>query len=66
MQTPVIETESLLPCPFCGGEVEIVRCEEFCCGAKPRIITCQCGAELNGEGDDLIKRWNKRITLDLL
>lgn len=49
---------SLLPCPFCKGEAKIVRCEKFCCGAKPRVIACDCGAELNGEGDELIVRWN--------
>lgn len=39
------------PCPFCGGAVEIVFCDEGCCGARPRWIAClneSCGLECYG------------------
>lgn len=54
----------LLPCPFCGsGDIDIIHCEEDCCGAKPRLIECQCGCELSGNWADdtsAIAAWNRR------
>lgn len=57
---PEIESTDLFACPFCGEKPEVVYCEEECCGAMPRIVVCNCGAELHGEGQDLFRRWNFR------
>ena len=55
----------LKECPFCGStEVEIVHCEEDCCGAKPRWIQCVCGCELGGSwnnDEEAINTWNTRV-----
>lgn len=63
MSTPV-KPIVMLPCPFCGREeVEIVQCEEGCCGAKPRWIQCECGCELGGTWSDdceAVAAWNSR------
>ena len=54
----------LKPCPFCGGEdIEIVHCEEGCCGAKPRLMECKCGCSLwvSAQNDnEAIATWNTR------
>jgi hypothetical protein len=57
--------EKLIPCPFCGkkDKIEITYCDEFCCGARPRWINCDCGCQLYGNwysNDDLINSWNDR------
>lgn len=54
----------LKPCPFCGGsEIEIVYCDQYCCGAKPIWIQCLCGCELAGmwnTDSEAIASWNQR------
>ena len=51
---------SLKPCPFCGStNLEIMYCEEGCCGGKPRAVECTCGGAL--WLDNLID-WNQRTT----
>ncbi len=54
----------LKPCPFCGGvDVEIIHCEDGCCGAKPRLMECKCGCSLwvSANNDkEAIETWNTR------
>ena len=52
--------KKLKPCPFCGGEAHVVRCDEFCCGASIRSVECSgCGAEIWMESYS-VKLWNTR------
>ena len=60
MSEAKLSSNDLLSCPFCGGKPNVVYCDEFCCGAMPRIVECKCGAELHGEDQDLFRRWNAR------
>lgn len=65
----------LLPCPFCGNEVEIHGGVEKWTptfydpdsGGDPYYINCKCGVEFSiGYCDafDLIKRWNTRKPME--
>lgn len=57
--------KQLLPCPFCNSkEIEIVRCEEECCGAKIRYFACNCGCEKwvsdKCSDEQAVIEWNTR------
>jgi len=54
------EEIELKPCPFCMGKPSVAHCEEYCCGAMPRFVYCECGAELHGIGQEVLERWNNR------
>ena len=56
----------LKPCPFCGREdVEMIFCEDGCCGGKPREVACECGCWLESpeafvNEEQMAKAWNTR------
>ena len=55
-------SNELKPCPFCGGEAEIIYCEDSCCHSQMRYIRCpnlDCNAEV-WQDKDSIKAWNNR------
>lgn len=60
------ETQALLPCPFCGGEVSILVAVDSWTGDYDKII-CQgvCDIDFNAYQMELrtsfITRWNTRI-----
>lgn len=60
-------TSKFIPCPFCKGtKIEISHCEEDCCGARPRWISCMCGCELTvtvATDEEAIAQWNERAEL---
>ena len=58
-------SEKLKPCPFCGGEAEIVKCDNlfsilyFYVGCK----TCLARAKSCYESpEDAVRYWNRRAT----
>ena len=57
--------EKLKPCPFCGGEAELVIYGEFS-GLSPDLFCTKCPARMRCREDDtesiekLIKAWNRR------
>lgn len=57
------EKQSLLPCPFCGGNVNISCKNEN----KPEYyITCRCGIKLSNfhhKNENVIIRWNTRTPI---
>ena len=58
----------LLPCPFCGGEPYKEWCEEGCCNASLRAVSCKCGANIWADKES-VDLWNKRTepsALDVL
>ena len=68
-----MEHEKLKPCPFCGGEAELVGgCENWSptfndpdSGGDPIAVVCECGCGFYGNFEDYsdaIKKWNHRVT----
>jgi len=64
-------TEKLLPCPFCGGEASVHRCEHAFYDAKIRCAGCQAEGPIfdvdDGEANEAgrneaeaIAAWNRR------
>lgn len=59
-------SEELKPCPFCGGEAEIVDAEE--CGPQAYVVTCNgcmtssrvIFALMDDATFDLVSAWNTR------
>lgn len=45
----------LLPCPFCGGEVEMMGNQVFC-------NDCEMGSSPNHDLKDAIAAWNRRAS----
>lgn len=59
-----MNSKELKKCPFCGGEAEV---QEFpdtfdSCGWSTTVICKNCGAEVMGDEDKAIERWNRRAT----
>lgn len=51
-----------------GTDIRIFHCDEYCCGARPRHISCSCGCELTGvwkDDEEAIETWNYRKSEDL-
>lgn len=60
-------SEELKPCPFCGStDIDIVRCDDGCCGALIRWFECcSCGCEKPPDkshptDNEAIESWNRR------
>ena len=55
-------TETLKPCPFCGGEASIQQFDAH--PSLPFRIICACGAEIRGgRGESVeegVERWHRR------
>ena len=50
----------LKPCPFCGGEAEVVDCgNEYFCRCKKCAINQD---HLYGQRCDAVKAWNRRVS----
>ena len=62
----------LKPCPFCGGEAEIIRDKTFSAETGEALTTLmwfvwctECSALVSGTTeDDAISEWNRRVNDD--
>jgi hypothetical protein len=50
-----VENNSLLLCPFCGGDAAIITIDVFC-GEKEIVCCINCTAECH-----CVEDWNKRV-----
>lgn len=53
----------LLPCPFCGGDAELIETQRFPTRAQGycvRCIPCAAQSEIRFNAEEAIERWNAR------
>lgn len=55
-----VPSKDLLPCPFCGGEAEIIRVGDRCQSAQVGCTECSCTLESCDEGERSGWSWNTR------
>lgn len=57
------ENIKLRKCPFCGQEMELLRCLKRVCDTEYFIQCYQCGARSRTgiTGEEVVKAWNRRI-----
>jgi Lar family restriction alleviation protein len=61
------ELMALLPCPFCGGEAEVIWYDGFPC-IRCKTYDCGCGTGMHSSGGEAkaIAAWNRRTELPAL